>query len=452
MASKGDVDAKEIMPKLYEDWKKVPFEQCLLKKNGTYVKLQKKEISEKGKFPVIDQGETFISGYVDEESLIYSGEIPVVIFGDHTRIIKYVDFPFAVGADGTKILSPNDALNSKFFYYFLKSLKIPSFGYSRHYKALRSVSIPLPPLPEQHRIVAKLDAVLGKVGSARERLERLPGILQRFRQSVLAQAVSGKLTEGWREENAGVESAEELVARISKSFKTESVVKSKKELGADYLQLIENKPEGWAWVKWHQVGYCQNGRSFPSTNYTESGIKLLRPGNLHVSGELSWTESNTKFLPLAFENEFPDYVVGENELLINLTAQSLKDEFLGRVCVSSNGEKCLLNQRIARIHPVLLDVKFCLILFKSNLFRRFVDGLNTGTLIQHMFTWQVDQFQFPLPPLPEQKEIVRRVQALFAVADRLEERYEALREKVEGLPQAVLAKAFRGELVGREKE
>jgi type I restriction enzyme S subunit len=95
-------------------------------------------------------------------------------------------------------------------------------------------------------------------------------------------------------------------------------------------------------------------------------------------------------MPEKWAADYPGHLIGPDELVINLTAQSLADEFLGRVCLTSPGEHCLLNQRIARLTPVLLPPRFLLCVFKSPWFRKFVASLNTGSLIQHM-PWDTDQ-------------------------------------------------------------
>ena len=100
MKETGDVRIDEIMPKLHESWSLLKFEDCLLPIEGGYSKLKSKDIFQSGTIPVIDQGEDFITGYVSDKALKYSGPLPVVIFGDHTRRLKFVDFEFAVGADG----------------------------------------------------------------------------------------------------------------------------------------------------------------------------------------------------------------------------------------------------------------------------------------------------------------------------------------------------------------
>lgn len=132
---------------------------------------------------------------------------------------------------------------------------------------------------------------------------------------------------------------------------------------------------------------------------------------------------------------------------MNLTAQSLKDEFLGRICLSGDGERCLLNQRIARITPVTLGHRFCLYLFKSPVFRKYVDGLNTGSLIQHMFTSQVFDFVFPLPPFAEQAKIVEVVEQHLRRKELVDSVIGEVEEGAAILDQSILAKAFRGELV-----
>ena len=120
-------------------------------------KLKKTEISELGSLPVVDQGKQYIAGYTDDKSIAVKNNKPVVIFGDHTRNIKYVDFDFAVGADGVKIFEAKEDVLPRFLYYFICQLNVPDIGYNRHYKYLKDEFIPLPPLAEQKRITGILD-------------------------------------------------------------------------------------------------------------------------------------------------------------------------------------------------------------------------------------------------------------------------------------------------------
>lgn len=303
--------------------------------------------------------------------------------------------------------------------------------------------IPLAPLAEQWRIVENVEALLARVNAARGRLGKVPAILKRFRQSVLAAACSGRLTEDWRSGRT-----------LAPSLRLLKIGASNDLPDADeHLEGLE-LPESWVRARVDTLVSIQNGRAFPSKQYQATGIRLLRPGNLHVSGRVEWTEANTASLPKGWARECPEFVLGKDELLMNLTAQSLKDEFLGRACIKEDAQPALLNQRIARMVPYAsFDVRpYLLIYFKSNLFRSFVTGLDTGSLIRHMHSKDVGRHVVLLPPQEEQLEIVRRVRALFMLADVVERRVVAATARADKLTQSVLAKAFRGELVPTEAE
>ena len=129
-----------------------------------------RDIAQTGEFPVVDQGQEFIAGYCDDQEKLIDFDLPLVIFGDHTRCFKYVDFPFVLGADGTKVLAPNkDLYDPKFYYFALMALEIPSRGYNRHFKTLKERSLPLPPLPEQKKIAHILSTVQRAI-EAQERI------------------------------------------------------------------------------------------------------------------------------------------------------------------------------------------------------------------------------------------------------------------------------------------
>ena len=146
---------------LPEHWKTLPFTDCLKKvKTEKKLSIPKRDYQESGKFPVIDQGASFIAGWTDLVESVISDNLPVVIFGDHTRIFKYVDFPFVLGADGTKLLHvKDDILDPRFFYYALSNLNVPNKGYNRHYRYLQEFSVVCPPLPEQRAIAHILQTI-----------------------------------------------------------------------------------------------------------------------------------------------------------------------------------------------------------------------------------------------------------------------------------------------------
>jgi len=173
-----DIDKVELketeigmMPK---DWDVVKLEYCLSDKKVKVSKLQQSQFLKIGKFPIVDQSQDLIAGYWDNEEDLFSSPLPIIIFGDHTRTFKFIDFPFVCGPDGTKILIPEiSKVFPNFFYYALKLLKIPSRGYNRHYSLLKDYLIPLPPPPEQQRIASILSAIDEKIQAEEQKKEAL---------------------------------------------------------------------------------------------------------------------------------------------------------------------------------------------------------------------------------------------------------------------------------------
>jgi type I restriction enzyme M protein len=151
-------------------------------------KVQKSEFLERGKYPIVDQSENFIAGYWNDASAVFHLSKPVVLFGDHTRALKYVDFDFVLGADGVKILQPDDRCVPRFFHLALLNADIPELGYSRHFKELVRVSIPIPPLEAQRQIVAEIEAERALVEANRKLVE------------IFEKKIQDKLAEIWGKE------------------------------------------------------------------------------------------------------------------------------------------------------------------------------------------------------------------------------------------------------------
>jgi type I restriction enzyme S subunit len=175
-------------------WDWIEFPKAIRKtKVGRIQQIFSSYIKTTGRFPVVDQGQDFIAGYSDDEHKVISDDLPLVIFGDHTRSVKYVDFPFIIGADGTKLLKPDTELfDPKFFYYAMLDLNIPNRGYNRHFTLLREKSLPRPEKDEQRKIAT----VLGLVQRAIEQQERLIALTKELKKALLHKL----FTEGLRGE------------------------------------------------------------------------------------------------------------------------------------------------------------------------------------------------------------------------------------------------------------
>jgi type I restriction enzyme S subunit len=135
----------------------IPFSEAFRDVSAGSKKTMQSDYLKVGSIPIIDQGSQTIAGYSNDEHMTSPVKLPVVLFGDHTRRFKFVDHPFAVGADGLKILKASSEIDTRYGFHFLISVEIPNNGYSRHYKLLKEIRVPAPPLPEQRRIAAILD-------------------------------------------------------------------------------------------------------------------------------------------------------------------------------------------------------------------------------------------------------------------------------------------------------
>lgn len=169
-----------------EGWKYIPFEKCL-QKVPKQVQIKSKDYLKSGRFPIVSQEAELISGYWNDETIVFNHKKPVVVFGDHTKNVKFIDFDFVIGADGTHILMPIVDIDSKFFYYVIKSIKLRDLGYARHYKLLKETSIPVPQLTEQLRIVEYLDTVFSKIEILKSNFAKFSMECDALKQSLLKQ-------------------------------------------------------------------------------------------------------------------------------------------------------------------------------------------------------------------------------------------------------------------------
>ena len=260
---------------------------------------------------------------------------------------------------------------------------------------------PLPPLPEQQRIVAKLDTLFGHLDSLKQRLELIPSLLKQFRQSVLTQAVTGKLTEKWREGKELGEWDTISISEVSKLnpryFVEDDVVVGftpMKDLGKKLFYDISYQNKLFGEVK---KGYRR---------FVEGDVLLA------------------KITP-CFENGKSTVVKG----LIHPIACGSSEYF------------------VFKCDEVLLP-EFLLIYFKRSQFLSEGSRNMSGSVGHKRVTKDfLLDYVIELPIISEQTEIVKRVKALFSKADTIEAAYDKLKQQIDNLPQAILAKAFKGELV-----
>jgi type I restriction enzyme S subunit len=446
MASRGDINITEVQPILRNEWLKIKIDETI-EKSGAFTKLKSKDYFDQGKYPVVDQGDKFISGYINDKSLLYQGDLPVIIFGDHTRNVKFIDFPFAAGADGTKILKPKSFYNPKFYHYYFKSLSVPDLGYSRHFSILKEIEFPLPPLPEQQRIVAKLDTLFAQLETIKTSMANIPLLLKDFRQQVLTQAVTGKLTEEWRK---GKELDIDYLNTVNKFHDSKiKPVKVRGQKGFEIKSFFDT-PKTWNWIPVFKLvkdggnSICAGpfGTIFKAKDFRNEGIPIIFLRHVKKEG---FNQRKPLYMDKKVWTKFhQEYSVFGGELLVTKLgdppgeATIFPNDF-GVAMVTPDIMKADFNEDIFK-------TKFAMYFFNSSIAKDIIAEVSFGMTRLRIDLTMFKSMPIPVPTLKEQKEIVRRVESLFAKADSIEQQYKSLKNKIDTLPQAMLHKAFKGEL------
>lgn len=170
-------------------WPRWTFDQTIRDETAKSEKLQKSDYLPTGAHPVIDQGQSVVAGYCDDDKFLCKSELPLVVFGDHTRVVKLVKSPFVVGADGAKVLVPQHQVGATYLSFLLEHLPIPDLGYSRHMKEVKRLAFPIPPLALQEEFAARVS----HADRHRVKLERALAICDGLFASLQHRAFSGTL-------------------------------------------------------------------------------------------------------------------------------------------------------------------------------------------------------------------------------------------------------------------
>ncbi|MEO9476772.1 MAG: restriction endonuclease subunit S [Cyclobacteriaceae bacterium] len=361
-------------------------------------------------------------------------------------------------------ITPSKFIDSKYLTYSLLNLSIAIQGHGKgvaqkniNQSILKSTLIPIPPLPEQKRIVAKLDALFGHLDTLKTKLDRIPELLKNFRQQVLTQAVTGKLTEEWREGKELEENGHNLLKRILKERRKryedqvtkaiESGIRKPKKLrGLDdeyKVDQVSDVPDSWSRTVVDKIGLVQVGAT-PS-----------RKENNYWNGQIPWVSSGE---------------VANNRIID--TAERITDEGFRNSSVKLNSKGSVLIAMIGegktRGQSAILDIEACTnqniaaVELNSNhvkseyLWFHFLANYEKnrssgrGGNQPALNGKKIGEIFVNLPPLVEQDEIIKRVESLFDLAVKIESQYQSLKAKIDNLPQAILNKAFKGELVDQD--
>ena len=314
--------------------------------------------------------------------------------------------------------------------------------------------LPIPPLSEQKRIVAKVEELLAHVNAVRERLEKVPAILKRFRQAVLAAACLGKLTKDWRTRHPEVGSAQDLAKRVAAEREAhwkEAVAKLPSSASRRYGAPAEitpaepgELPETWAWTTLEALTYFTvdyRGRTPPTA---ESGVPVISSANIdqgRVVHEPRRCVSQSIFKEWQ-KRGIPD----EGDLIVTTEGA------VGQVALFPAGGPYVLTRRVFACKTNGIDNQFLAYCFTHGATREHIDSHSQGSTVLRILKPNLMASPVPLPPEEEQAEIVRRVEDLLSRAKAVGKVAASQLALIEPLHASLLGRAFSGELVSTEAE
>lgn len=332
---------------------------------------------------------------------------------------------------------------------------------------LKAWPVLVPPLTEQKRITSKIEGLLSRVTAARERLAKVPTILKRFRQSVLAAACSGRLTADWRGRHLHVEPVERGFARLSaqRRVEYEKAVDASRtngeraprkpafliEIEEDGIELppIPDLPESWKLLHMQAAAVTmQYGTSVKADAPADGGVPMLRMGNVQ-DGRIDL--SDLKYMASEAE-DVDSFLLDRGDIVFNRTNSP---ELVGKAAVFDLDEQFVFASYLIRLKcdPRLVRSDYVCNWINSLWGRAWARAVRTDGVSQsNINATKLGGMPLPVPPLEEQEVIQERVCSMFDLADKIEVRVAAGTMRSEKLVQSVLAKAFRGDLVQTEAE
>ncbi|MNK73705.1 Type-1 restriction enzyme EcoKI specificity protein [compost metagenome] len=315
------------------------------------------------------------------------------------------------------------------------------------YDEIAGFPFPLPPIPEQRRIVAKIDSLTGKSRCARDHLDHIPRLVEKYKEAILAAAFRGDLTREWREQNRSARWSESEL--VSLQAQRESYLNSRRgsRLHVNHAADPVPVPIGWFDAQLADVGQLQVGYAYKSKWYAPDGVRLLRGANI-APGKVTWDDEAR--LPVALAEGYLAYSLDAGDIVIAMD-RPLISSGLKVARIEPEDAGCLLVQRVARYVPSeLVEPDYAWHLINSQHFIEHAVTQATGSDLPHISSNDILTTPMPLPCRAEQREIARRVTAALSWIDRLAADANSARKLIDHLDQALLAKAFKGELVPQD--
>lgn len=356
-------------------------------------KIKQKDYLPKGAYPVIDQGQELIGGYTDDPSKLVHCRLPVIVFGDHTKAVKYITFPFAAGADGIKVLEVTEGVDPRFLFYATKYLtyKIENKGYARHYQFVEKKDISIPELPEQQRIVGRIEELFSQLDDAEATLQKTKAQLALYRQAVISSTYPEIPQEQW----VRLDNIAEIIGGITKGRD----LTGQKTVELPYLR----------------VANVQNGFLDLSVLKTIELKESEKEHYLLKEGDVLYTEGGDRDKlgrGTVWHGEIPECVHQNHVFKARLQRDRALPDYVAYWSMSTYArnyfyEKGKQSVNLASINKTVLSA-----------------------------------LQMPLPSLKEQKEVVADIEMRLSVCSSIEQTVSSLIKKADALRHSLLISIF----------
>lgn len=385
------------------------------------------------KIPVLTAGKSFILGYTNESEGVFD-KLPVIIFDDFTTATQYVNFKFKVKSSAMKILHINSKLvNPKYIFYRMQTIQFDHSTHKRYWiQQYSKIKISVSPLPEQERIVARIEELFSELDKAVETLKTTKQQLAVYRQAVLKEAFEGKYTSKWRKQHTDVSPMSDF-----NSIKLNS--SAFKDTSGDENSINLDLPISWFQIRLGEIFEVEVGAT-PSRKISE-----------YWGGNINWVSSGEVHF-----NEINDTkeCITENGLKNSSTnLQPTGTVMLAMIGEGkTRGQAAILNKPAAHnqntaailVPKTPCQPKYVYYFLKANYenIRRIGSGNNQKALNKE----RVRALCFPFTSFEEQKVIVREIESRLSVCDQIEATIEQSLKQAEAMRQSILKQAFEGRL------
>lgn len=374
-----------------DNWVEYSLGQLLSYEQPTAYIVMSTDYNDSYKTPVLTAGKSFILGYTNEEHGVYDA-LPVIIFDDFTTASQYVNFKFKVKSSAMKILTANaDLVHPKFIFYRMQIIDFDASTHKRYWiQHYSKIKVKIPPIPEQERIVARIEELFSQLDAGVNELKTAKERLKVYRQAVLKAAFAN----------------------------------------------LENSVEKTI------VSVCENIVDCPHSTpkWTTNGKLCLRTTNFKPG-----------YLDLSEKNYVSDKTFDER--IIRLKPRpgdilfSREGAILGIACIIPDGLECCMGQRMMLLRPGKgLLGKYLMYYLNSPKARTLIIESIGGTASPHINVSDIKQFLIPMVSYKQQQNTVNTIESRLSVCDTIEQTIDTTLQQAEALRQSILKKAFEGGL------